>query len=119
MNVVERHLSFDEIRGAARDLAENRRRARRDYQKHAEEASDGEREYRKRLAIALAQYRSEGKGAGESEILAQGDVADWRHRRDLAQAMARADLLRIEELEADRAMLRQLAEFSKELETMG
>jgi hypothetical protein len=33
--------------------------------------------------------------------------------------MAKAALLRIEELEADRAMLRQLGDWSKELETVG
>jgi len=115
----ERHLSFEEIRSAAHDLAAMRRRARESYERHITEAADAEKEYRKRLAIAFASHRAHDKGAGEAETLAQGDVAEWRHKRDIAQGMAKADLLRIEELEADRAMLRQLGDWSKELETVG
>lgn len=115
----EPHLSFSEIRSAAHDLAERRRQARADYEKRSREAADAERDYRKKLAIELTKFRSSEKGVGESEILANAEAADEKHRRDIAQSLAKAALLRIEELEADRAMLRQLGAWSQELEAVG
>lgn len=116
---VARHLSFEEIRAAAHELAKRRRQARTDYVARSEEAADAEREYHKSKAIAFTKARANEKGVGESEILANADSADARHTRDVAHALAKAALLRIDELEADRAMLRQLADFSRELETVG
>jgi hypothetical protein len=117
--MTETHLSFDEIRAAAHSAAQWRRDARANYERYSKEAADAERDYRKRLAIEFTQYRAEGKGAGESELLAHGKAADDRHRRDIAQGQAKAALLRIEELERDQATLRQLAEWSKDLEVVG
>lgn len=110
------HLSFDEIRSAAHDLAELRRQARRDYEKRSLEAAEAEREYHQRKAVEFAKARSQEKGVGESEIIANGESAGKRHARDVAQALAKAALLRIEELEADRAMLRQLGDWSQRME---
>jgi hypothetical protein len=119
MTRLERHLSFEEIRSAAHDLAGERRKARKDYETHARLASEAEREYRKKLAIAFTSHRSNEKGVGESEILANADAAEQKHTRDLEQAQAKAALLRIDELERDGAFLRQLGDWSKELETVG
>lgn len=113
------HMDFMELRSAAHDLALSRREARQDYEKQAKKAADAERDFRKKLAIEFTKARSTEKGVGESEILANGEAADKRHERDLAQSLAKAALLRIEELEADRAMLRQLGAWSQELETVG
>lgn len=117
--MTEALLSFDEIRFGARKLAEDRRQAITDYEGHAIDAAAKERDYRKELAISFAKHRSEEKGVGESEILGNKDAADKRHARDVAQAVAKADLLRIDALEREQATLRQLADFSKELETVG
>lgn len=115
------HLSFGEVQSAAHDLASQRRHARTVYEKRSREAADAEREYRKKLAIKFTTFRSQEKGVGESEILANGDpeVYEARHARDIANGLAKAALLRIEELEADRAMLRQLGAWSQELEAVG
>jgi hypothetical protein len=117
--MVETHLSFDQIRSAAHDLAGERRKARKDYETHARLASEAEREYRKQLAIAFTSHRSKEKGVGESEILANADAAEQKHTRDLEQAQAKAALLRIDELERDGAFLRHLGSWSQELETVG
>ena len=117
--MTETHFSFDEIRSAAHDLAHERRKARQDYENHARLAADAERDYRKKLAIELTKFRSEEKGVGESEILANAEAADAKHRRDLEQSLAKAALLRIDELERDGAFLRQLGSWSQELETVG
>jgi hypothetical protein len=115
----ETHLSFEEIRAAAHDLAQRRRDARADYEDWVEKAANAENAFRKKLAIELAKFRASEKGVGESEILANAEAADERRQRDIAHGMAKAALLRIEELEADRAMLRQLGDWSKDLETVG
>lgn len=119
--MTDAHLSFDEIRAAAHDLAGKRREARRDYERRAEEAAEAEKNFRRELAIQFTKCRSDDKGVGESEILANGheQVAGYRHKRDICQSLAKSALLRIEELEADRAMLRQLGAWSQELETVG
>lgn len=117
--MTEALLSFDEIRKAAHNLADRRRKAITDYGTHATKAADCERDYRKELAIAFTLHRSAEKGVGESEVLANQDAADMRHARDIAQALAKSDLLLIEALEREQATLRQLGEWSKELETVG
>lgn len=119
--MAEVHLSFEEIRAAAHDLAEKRRKARNDYETSVQVAAEAEREYHKSKAVAFTKARAgeEGKPVGESEILANAASADARYRRDIAQGKAKAALLRIEELEADRSMLRQMGEWSRELETIG
>lgn len=112
-------MSFEEIRAASHDLARNRRKAIVEYQLHAEAAANAERDFRKKLATELTKFRSAEKGVGESEILANAEAADQRHARDLAHSIARADLLRIDAYEREQATLRQLADFSKDLETVG
>lgn len=118
MTEIQPHMDFGEIRAAAHDLAEKRREARRDYERRSEEAAEAERDFRKELAIQFTCCRSDDKGVGESEILANGheQVAGYRHKRDICQSLAKAALLRIEELEADRAMLRQLGDWSQRME---
>jgi hypothetical protein len=113
------HLSFEEIRAAAHDLAENRRTARRDYERHATKVVEAERAFRQKRGRELAKFRAADKGFGESEILADAEAAGERAERDMEQVLAKVALLRIEELESDRAMLRQLGEWSKDLEVVG
>lgn len=115
----EVHLSFDEVRAGAHELAKKRREALGDYERHAGLAVEAEREFRKQKAIRLAVHRKEEKGFGESEVLADGDVADLRAKRDMENALARSALLLIESLEREQSTLRQLADFSKELEAVG
>lgn len=112
----EPHLTFDQVRKAAHLLGEKRRAARADYEHRTREAAEAERDYRKTKAIAFTKARDGEKGVGESEIIADHHSADARYRRDIAQSMVKASLLRIEELEADRAMLRQLGDWSQRME---
>lgn len=121
--MTEPHLSFSEIRSAAHDLAERRREARAEYEKLVRVTAQAEAEYRSIRAQEFLKLRAggEGKGVGESELLADGcdRVVGAKAQRDINQGMMKAVLLRIEELEADRAMLRQLGAWSQELEAVG
>ena len=110
-------LGLDELRRGSRAITERRREARRDYERYAEAAAEAEREYRKTLAKRLAVHRVENNlGVTEAEIMAQGDAADARYRRDIAQSLAKSSLLRIEELERDAATLRSIGEWSQRIE---
>lgn len=112
----EPHLDLDEVRRQARALAEGRRTARRDYERYTKQEAEAEHDYRKKKAQAYLGSRSEGTASNGAEIVANAAAAEERMRRDIAHSMAKAAEQRIAELEADRAMLRQLAEWSRALE---
>ncbi len=114
--MTQPHFDMAEVRAAAHKLAESRREARRDYERYSEQTADAERDYRKRLAIAFAESKSRDVTAAQAELEAHAAAADHKHRRDLASSLAKSCLLRIEELEADRAMLRQLGDWSQRME---
>lgn len=119
--MVERHLGFADVQRAARALGEKRREARREYEHQSQVAADADRDYRKAFAVSFTRARvgneeTPGKSVGEAEAIAAAEAADAKHRRDIAQSLAKSALLRIEELEADRAMLRQLGDWSQRIE---
>lgn len=117
--MTEVHLSFEQLRAAAHDLAVKRREARDTYEHHARKQVEAEEAYRRKKGTELAKFRAADKGFGESEVLADAEAAGERAARDMEQVLAKVALLRIEELERDQATLRQLGEWSKDLETVG
>lgn len=117
--MTEAHLSFDEIRVAAHDLALKRRQTIAGYEIHAKDAAEKERVYRKAKSVALSKRRLTGMAQDEAIAHANADVADERYARDVALSVAKADLQLIDALEREQSTLRQLADFSKDLETVG
>lgn len=106
-------LDLHDYRERRDNIARARHKAVTERQEAALEASDAEHEYRKRKAVALARYRGEGMGAGEAEIMAEGDVAEHRKKRDDALALRRSAQERIAELERNASMLRSEFEASQ------
>ncbi len=106
-------LGLQEFRDNAHKLGVARREARRDYERYAEQEADAEREFRKTLAIAFA--KAEGTAA-QREMEAHKEAAEARHKRDLAKALSKSALLRIEELEADRSILRDIGNWSRAID---
>lgn len=118
---MDSHLDFAEVQRAARALGEKRREARRAYEEQSQAAADADRDYRRVFAVAFTRARAgsdsePGRSVAEAEALAASEAAEAKHRRDIAQSLAKSALLRIEELEADRAMLRQLGDWSQRIE---
>src|SRR5690349_624059 len=106
-------LTLDDYRAQSRQLHVARNDARRDYERYATEAAESEREYRQQLAIAFANAkREEGVTAAQAELEAHAQASEARLKRDLAQSLAKSALLRIEAIEADRATLRSIGEWS-------
>ena len=113
MNGPQPVLGLQEFRDNAHKLGVARREARRDFERYSELEADAEREFRKTLAIAFA--KAEGTAA-QREFIAQQEASDARHKRDLAKAMSKSALLRIEELEADRSILRDIGSWSRAID---
>lgn len=109
-------LDLHDFRIRAAAIVEARAEARREYQECAIAGAEAEHEYRKRKAIRLAAHRNAGMGITEAEIHAEGDVAEFRRERDTQQYLAKAALLRWEELKDNRAMLRRESELSEGIE---
>ncbi len=112
-------LTLDDFRQQSRQLHDARGDARRDYERYAHQAADAERDYRRELATAFARAKSSEMTAGQAEVQAHADAAEARHKRDLAQSMAKSCLLRIEAIEADRATLRSIATWSQAIDAVG
>jgi uncharacterized protein YceH (UPF0502 family) len=107
-------LTFQQAQSGYHTNAEARRKARRDLQDALERKADRERAYRKRLSREFATQRDAGKSVVEADVHAKGAAADIAWRRDMADAVAKAAAHRIAELEAERASLRQLADWTRE-----
>lgn len=109
-------LGLDELRRGARALTEKRREARRDYVRYCEQEADADRDYRRTMARSFTRLRSGGEPVGAAEIIARADAADAKHRRDIAASLAKASLLKIEELERDSATLRSISTWSMKID---
>lgn len=112
-------LDLADFRTRRARIVKGKEEARREYEECAIAEAEAEHSYRKRKAIRLAHYRNEGKGVGEAETLAEGDVADFRKERDTQHVLAKAAMMRWEELEANRAMLKRESEMSEGIEFTG
>lgn len=109
-------LGLEEFRANAHALALARRKARQDFELRSVEQADAEREYRKAQAIAYAEARADGCTNAEAEIRVAGATADLRRARDIAKSQAKSAQLRIEELEADRTILRDVGDWSRAID---
>lgn len=108
---LDEPLAMNEARTASRAAAENRRNAESNYEAAIREAADKERTYRRRLAIEIV--KAEGTATAR-EFVARSEAADTSYDRDVAAGMVKVAEQRLRGLEGERAMLRQLIEWSKE-----
>lgn len=117
---VKPTMTLDEFRRQSSQIQSERAKARGRYEGYAKEAAEAETEYRKRLAQAFAEAkRMEGVTAAQAELEAHSAASEARLKRDLAQSLAKSSLLRVEALEADRATLRSIAEWSQKIDATG
>ena len=103
-------------RVADRKLAERRQEARRDYVRYAEQAADADREYRRVKATTYMEQRSQGNTSVGAELEANAVAADARHRRDIADSLAKAALLRIEEASREAVSVRDIHSTSERID---
>lgn len=113
-NVMTMDLS--ERRQAERKIAEARRKGRDDYVAYSEQAAKEDLEYRKTKAIKLVEYRAAGEPAGVAQIRAEADAAEHKYKREIAESLAKAALLKIEETERDSVVVRDLHRSSERVD---
>jgi hypothetical protein len=103
-------------RNAERKLAEIRRDARKDFVRYKEQAADADREYRRMKASVYAEQRSQGNTSVGAEIEANAQAADARHRRDIAESLAKAALLQFAACERDSVSIRDIHSTSERID---
>jgi hypothetical protein len=116
MNTPEPTMDLQARREADRKLAEMRRDARRDYERYAKQEADAERDYRKVMAVAFANAKSEELSDKRAEMEAKSATADLRHRRDIAHSLAFSARMRIAELERDAVSVRDIHATSERID---
>jgi hypothetical protein len=107
-------IAFADAQRTYEAIKQDRVKAREEYRAALRKRANKAHDVTKGMALAFAKHRSEGKPVEESKILAKADVAGLQLEHDLADSEARSALARIEELEAGRATLRQLADWTRE-----
>lgn len=113
---VEGTMDLQARRVADRKLAERRQEARRDYVRYAEQAADADREYRRVKAVTYAEERSQGNTSVGAEIEANAKASDAKHRRDIAESLAKSALLRIQEVERETISVRDIHSTSERID---
>lgn len=103
-------LDVADARQALRDCANNRRQAREWFQRASEDAADKEREYRK--ARARAWLTVVGDTAKQKEDNVRDMTADLCYERDVALGVVKAAQERLEEVDAERASVHRLVDWS-------
>lgn len=116
MSAPEATMDLQARRVADRKLAEQRREARRDYVRYAEQEADADRDYERTRARVFAEAKSEGDSDRAAELKARDAAADAKHRRDIAHSLARAALLRIQETERESVTVRDLHATSERID---
>lgn len=110
-------LDVDDVRRGARLIELRREEARQQFEREGQAEADAEAAYRQAKAVAYAEAAVEANSPqDEAKLHADGETAELRAIRDKHHVLAKAALLRIDELEAKRAMLRHASERSAGLE---
>jgi hypothetical protein len=112
-------LDLDDGRRAAHHQAQIQRRALLELEERVEAAAEAEHAYRVALAKKMLQLRESGVQITVLSDVARGEeeIATLKQARDIADGMVVAQRERVRELEGERAMLRELLEYSRRATT--
>lgn len=111
-------LGLDELRRKAKLINDDRFASVEKLRQLLRETAEAERLYRKTKAIAFTQARSEGKGVGEADAIADGASADARFERDIASGQVLAQREYLGALERQASTLRQVADWSQRVDSV-
>lgn len=110
-------LDMDDAREATKALGRQRQDAREHFERAIEKAADAERDYRKTLAFCFV--KAEGDTAAQREANARAAAADASYKRDLKAGLVKAAQERLNEIDAVRASLHRLIEWSQRIDPLG
>lgn len=108
-------IDYEDGRAALKEINLRRSTARDDLEEATEKLIDAERDYRKGRAEKIV--KAEGTALEKKEWL-DGETADLRHRRDGAEWAVKIIQERLAELDAQRASLHRLIEWSMKFDPL-
>lgn len=108
-------IDYEDGRAALKEINLRRSAAREDLEKATGMLVDAERDYRKLRAEKIGQ--AEGTAVEKKEWL-DGETADARHKRDGAEWAVKIVQERLAELDAQRASLHRLIEWSMKFDPL-
>lgn len=107
-------LDYESFRDGARDLAGRRRDARQQLERAVRDHAEAECEYRK--ARAQAYVVVDGATVAEREVQVDERTAELRMRRDISKGMIDVAREHLAEIDAERASLHRLADWSAKVD---
>lgn len=107
-------LDYEDARAAMKALAQSRKVAREGFEEATQKLVDAEREYRK--GRSLARVECEATTAADRKEEIDGKTADLRHERDGAEWAVKIAQEKLEEIDAQRASVHRLVEWSMKLD---
>jgi hypothetical protein len=113
----EQALEIDDARRGLHLLAEQRRQARDWLQRAIKSKAEKEKEYRRERARCWAR-NTEGT-AKEREDKVNDETAQFRYERDIAEGIVLAAKERLEEIDAERASMHRLVDWSMQMQGVG
>lgn len=115
--VFDQPLDHTEARTALRSVAEARRQARDWLQRALQDRADKERAYRQARATA---WLTAPEGTAKArEDWVNDHTAQQRYERDVAEGIIKAAYERLQEVDAERASLHRLCDWSIKLAVAG
>lgn len=107
-------IDFEDAREALKALASKRKAYRKELEKATSRLVEAERDYRKGRATARVQCESTTAADRKEEI--DGNTADLRHARDGAEWGVKIVQEKLEEIDAQRASVHRLVDWSMKLD---
>jgi hypothetical protein len=111
-------LALEDARGAMHQLARRRREAAAALHQALVTVAERERAYRRQRAVAAVE-NADAPNASIRDALTDEAAADARYQRDLALAAVRAHEESLRQVDAERASLHKLVEWSIALARQG
>lgn len=108
-------LQIDEARRACQEIARQRQSARQTFETANEKLANAERDYRKARSVKYVENTG-APSAGMRDALVDAETADERYERDVARGVVEAAQERLKEIDAQRASLHRLIDWSARLD---
>lgn len=112
---LEDPLQVDEARRACQVIAERRRAARKALGDAMDDLAEKERLYRRRRAVCYVENVG-APSAGMRDSIVDDEAADQRYDRDLAKGLVEMQQELLKEIDAERASLHRLVDWSMKLD---
>lgn len=109
-------MNLDERRRADHQLAVQRRQARAEYVEQAEIEAKADADYRRIKSTTFLECRDQGLPANGAEIVANAAAAAAKQKRDIAAALAKAALLKVQETERESVSVRDIHTSSERID---